>query len=90
MGQLFRLKATYSIPAGTGVQARAILIAMQTYGAYIADGGSDMFFQGEPSASWADQTFSQVQAVSSTDFEAVDIGAITSRPGFDPNSAAVP
>ncbi len=90
MGQLFRLKSSFAIPASAGVQARAILKAMQTYGAYVADGGSDMYFQGEPSAAWAGDTFSVVQAVSSTDFEAVDISAITSRPGFNPDSAAVP
>ena len=90
IGQLFRLKASYTIPPSYGVQARAILQAMKTYGLYIADGGSDMYVTGEPSAAWADATFSQVQSVNSTRFEAVDLTPIMQRAGFDPNSAAVP
>ena len=90
MGQLFRLKASYPLPAGAGPQVTAILNALKLYGMYVADGGSDLFIQGEPSAAWAGATFTQVQAVPASAFEAVDISAITSRPGFDPDSAAVP
>jgi hypothetical protein len=90
MGQLFRLKASYAIPSTFGTQSRAILQAMKTYGMYIADGGSDFYVSGEPNESWDGATFSEVQSVSSDDFEAVDLTGIASRPGFDPNSAAVP
>ena len=90
MGQLFRLKSSYAIPAAFNTQAKAILQAMKTYGMYIADGGSDWYVQGEPSADWQDQTITQVQSVSSSNFEAVDMSAITGRAGFDPNSGAVP
>jgi hypothetical protein len=90
MGQLFRLKASYQIPATFHTQSKAILQAMKTYGMYIADGGSDWYISGEPSASWDDTTFSEVQSVTGDQFEAVDITAITSRAGFDPNSGAVP
>jgi hypothetical protein len=90
MGQLFRLKASYQIPASFGTQSRAILQALKTYGMYVADNGSNWFIQGEPSASWADATFTEVQSVPGSEFEAVDITAIMSRSGFDPNSGAVP
>jgi hypothetical protein len=90
MGQAFRIKSSYAIPANFNVQSRAILQALKTYGLYIADGGSAMYIQGEPSADWADDTFSQVQSVSSDEFEAVDLSGISKRAGFDPNSAAVP
>jgi len=90
MGQLFRLKASYQIPANFNPQAKAILQAMKTYGMYIADGGSDWYVQGEPSADWLDGTFDQVQSVASSNFEAVDLTPIMSRPGFNPDSAAVP
>ncbi len=90
MGQLFRLKASYQIPASFGTQSKAILQALKTYGMYVADNGSDWYIQGEPSASWADATFTEVQSVTGDQFEAVDITAITSRSGFDPNSGAVP
>jgi hypothetical protein len=90
MGQLFRLKASYPIPAKFGTQSRAILQAMKTYGMYLADGGTDMFVSGEPNAAWADATISEVQSVSSSEFEAVDLTPIQQRKGFDTNSAAVP
>ena len=90
MGQLFRLKASYAIPAAFGVQSQAILQAMKIYGMYIADGGSDWFVSGEPSASWASATFSEVQSVTGGNFEAVDVTPITARAGFDVNSGAVP
>ena len=90
MGQLFRLKASYVIPAGDSVQSKAILQALKTYGMYIADGGSNLFVQGEPSAAWDDTIFTQLHAVQTSDFEAVDITAVTSRAGFDVDSAAVP
>ena len=90
MGQLFRLKSSFVIPANYNVQAKAILQAMKTYGMYIADGGSDMYVQGEPSAAWLDATFTQVQSVSSSNFEAVDLAPIQARAGFDVNSGRVP
>ena len=90
MGQAFRIKQSYAIPTQFNSQARAILQALKTYGMYLADGGSSMYIQGEPSAAWAEDTFSQVQSVSSSEFEAVDLSPIAARAGFDPNSAAVP
>jgi hypothetical protein len=90
MGQPFRLKASFAIPASANTQAKAILQAMKTYGMYLADGGSDLYVQGDPNASWDDATFSTVQAVDGSQFEAVDLSPIQARPGFDANSAAVP
>jgi hypothetical protein len=90
MGQAFRIKSSYVIPASFNTQSRAIVQALKRYGLYLADGGSALYIQGEPSAAWQDDTFSQVQSVSSAEFEAVDLSSITQRTGFDPNSAAVP
>ncbi len=90
MGQLFRLKASFQIPANYTTQAKAILQAMKTYGMYIADGGSDMYVTGDPSAAWQDATFSQVQSVDASSFEAVDLSPIMARAGFDPDSGRVP
>jgi hypothetical protein len=90
MGQAFRIKSSYVIPSRFNTQSRAIIQALKTYGMYLADGGSSMYIQGEPSANWQDDTFSQVQSVSSSEFEAVDLSPIAARPGFDPDSAAVP
>jgi hypothetical protein len=90
MGQAFRIKSSYTIPANFNTQSRAILQALKTYGMYIADGGSAFYIQGEPSANWQDDTFSQVQSVASDQFEAVDLTSISKRAGFDPSSATVP
>jgi hypothetical protein len=90
MGQSFRIKSSFTIPASFNTQSRAIVQALKTYGMYIADGGSALYIQGEPSASWQSDTFDQVQSVSSADFEAVDLSSISQRAGFDPNSATVP
>jgi hypothetical protein len=90
MGQAFRIKSSFAIPPNFNTQSRAILQALKTYGMYLADGGSALYIQGEPSAAWQDDTFSQVQSVSSDEFEAVDLSPISQRSGFDPNSAAVP
>jgi len=57
---------------------------------YLVDRGSDMYVQGEPSALWMSTTFSQVQSVDASNFEAVDLSPIMARPGWDANSARVP
>jgi hypothetical protein len=90
MGQLFRIKASYTIPAGFSTQSKAILGALKKYGMYLADGGTTLYIQGEPSASWSDAIFDEVQTVGTDQFEAVDLGPIMGRAGFDANSGAVP
>jgi hypothetical protein len=90
MGQLFRLKPGTVIPAGFSTQSKAILQALATYGMYLADNGSAMYVQGEPSAAWSDLVFSEVQSIGSASFEAVDLSPFTGRTGFDPASARVP
>ncbi|HTL38333.1 MAG TPA: hypothetical protein VL326_34620 [Kofleriaceae bacterium] len=89
-GQLFRLKASYQIPANYNVQSKAILTAMKEYGMYIADGGSDMYITGAASANWMDSTFSEVQSVAASNFEAVDLTPFKQRAGWSATSAAVP
>jgi len=90
MGQLFRLKSSYVIPASYSTQSKAILRALQRYGMYLADNGSALYVQGEPSAAWSDTIFGEVQSVRTGDFEAVDLSSVAARPGFDPDSARVP
>jgi hypothetical protein len=90
MGLLFRLKASHVVPGGFSTQSRAILQAMKTYGLYLADGGSPMYVQGEPSAAWDAAILDEVQSVPSSAFEAVDLSTVQARAGFDPDSARVP
>lgn len=90
MGQLFRLKSSFEIPASYSKQSKAILQAMKTYGMYIADGGSAWYVSGTPGAWDTDTILGEVQSLTGNDFEAVDIHSILEKSEFDGNSARVP
>ncbi|HEY4175724.1 MAG TPA: hypothetical protein VGM90_02770 [Kofleriaceae bacterium] len=90
MGQLFRLKASFEIPASYSKQSKAILQAMKTYGMYLADGGSAWYVSGAPGAWDTDTILDEVQSVTGDSFEAVDIHSILDKAGFDGDSARVP
>jgi hypothetical protein len=87
-GALLRLKAGFVIPSSWSTQAKAIATAMQRYGLYVADIGSDLYVQGDPSVQWSGSTISQIQSLHMSDFEFVDTGAVTGDPRFDANSFA--
>jgi hypothetical protein len=52
----------------------------------VADIGSDLYVQGDPSVHWSGSTLSQIQTLRMSNFEFVDLGAITRDPRFDTNS----
>ena len=52
MGMRVRLKSNYVIPASFGVETRALLTAMKTYGMIVADNGSNWFVSGTPDDRW--------------------------------------
>ena len=85
-GALLRLKSDFAIPATWSVQSKAVALAMQRYGVYVSDIGSDAYFTGEPSASWSATTISELQHITMSSFEFVNTGAITSNPKFNVNS----
>jgi hypothetical protein len=85
-GAILRLRADFVIPSSWNTQSKAIAKAMQTYGLYVADIGSDLYVQGEPSAKWDSNTFSQLQTLTFDKFEFVNIGAITGDPRFSSRS----
>jgi len=85
-GAILRLRADFVIPSGWNTQSKAIAKAMQTYGLYVADIGSDMYVQGEPSAKWDTNTFSQLQTLTFDRFEFVNMGAVTGDPRFSSRS----
>lgn len=87
-GALLRLKAGVTIPSSWTVQARAIATAMQRHGLYVADIGSDLYVQGDPSVQWSGSTISQIQSLRMSDFEFVDLGTVTRDPRFDGSSFA--
>jgi hypothetical protein len=87
-GALLRLKAGFTIPLSWSAQAKAIATAMQRHGLYVADIGSDLYVQGEPSAQWSSGTISQIQTLRMSDFEFVDLGQVTRDARFDAGSFA--
>lgn len=87
-GALLRLNASFVIPSTWTTQAKALATAMQRYGVYVADNGSDMYIQGEPSAQWQDNTWAQLQSIALSQFDFVSLNSITTRSGFNANSLA--
>jgi lambda repressor-like predicted transcriptional regulator len=86
MGQRFRLKASYQIPANFSPQTRVILQALKTYGMILADNGSDWYISGAPDPGWDnDSLVSELYQVKGSDFEAVDESSLM----VDPNSGVV-
>ena len=78
MGERFRLKASFAIPAAWSPETRAIAQAMKTYGTIVADNGSDMYFQGTPSTQWNMSAVLQIQLLRASDFEVVDLTPVVS------------
>lgn len=76
-GALLRLRADFVIPTSWTAQAQALARAMQRYGLYVADIGSNLYVQGEPSAQWNEATITQLQSLQMSQFEFVDISAVT-------------
>ena len=87
-GAVMRLKAGFVIPSNWSAQARALATAMQRYGLYVADIGTDMYVQGDPDSQWSSGTISQIQSLHASDFEFVDMSPVTTDSRFDANSFA--
>lgn len=71
MGARFRLKASYDI-SGFSPEAQVILRAMKTFGMFVADNGSDWYFQGTEDARWSDGLLDQLKTVPARAFQAVN------------------
>jgi hypothetical protein len=75
MGLRLRLKASFDVSRFRG-DARVILIALQRYGMFLADNGSDWFISGETNTAWDDGDLDQLKSVPGSSFEAVQAGAL--------------
>jgi hypothetical protein len=75
MGLRVRLKASYDISQYSGA-AHVILAAMQKYGMFVADNGSDWFFTGAPDVRWDDANLDTLKNVPASAFEVVKTGRI--------------
>jgi hypothetical protein len=81
MGQRFRLKASYDI-SGFSPEVQVILQAMKTYGIILADNGSRWYISGVPDERWDNEMLHEMDVVSGSDFEAVDVSSLM----IDPDS----
>jgi hypothetical protein len=80
LGQRFRLKAAVDI-ADFSATNQVILTALQTYGLFLADNGSDWFLSGAPDARWDNDDLRALQArIHGRDFEAVDSSSLMADP----------
>lgn len=83
MGLRVRLKASFDI-SGFNRTSQIILTAMKTYGMFVADNGSNWYFQGEGGSAakcWNDNELDQLKSVPGTAFEVVQTGKILRKTG---------
>ena len=71
MGARFRLRAGFALH-GFSAEARVILTAMQRYGMFVADNGSDWYVQGTTDEGWTDDLLDELKSVPASAFVAVD------------------
>ena len=74
MGMRLRLRASYEV-AGMSDEARTIAEALKTYGAIVADNGSNFFITGASDGRWDDDALSDLKDIPGDAFEVVDTGA---------------
>ena len=70
MGMRVRLKASFDM-AQFSPANRVILRALQRYGMFVADNGSNWFLSGAPDPRWSDEDLSILKIVRGSDFEVV-------------------
>lgn len=71
MGQRLRLKASFAIPARWSRQSRAVAVALQTYGALVADNGGFFSISATPDDRFPSGCFNDVQGIDIDQFEVV-------------------
>ena len=74
MGARFRLKSDFDLTPFSH-KARVILRAMQRYGMFVADNGSNWYFQGTVDDHWRNALLVELKSVPASAFEAVDESA---------------
>jgi hypothetical protein len=75
MGIRIRLKASTNL-AGLGHQARIVALALERYGALLADNGSPWFFSGAPNSHWSNDDLHTLGSLKGSDFEVVDASSL--------------
>ncbi len=75
MGTRMRLKASFDTSTFTGA-SKVIVTALQQYGMYVADNGTNWYISGETNTAWDDDDLDQLKNidVNDTNFEVLTIG----------------
>jgi hypothetical protein len=78
MGARMRLKAS-TCPgylAGAGPESKVVIQALCTYGAILADNGSDFYITGSTDSRWDDSDLNYLKGIAGTDFEFIKLPAL--------------
>lgn len=78
MGMRVRLKASFDMSQFSAAN-KVILRALQRYGMFVADNGSNWFLSGAPDMRWSDEDLSKLKIVRGSDFEVVRMGALGTK-----------
>lgn len=88
MGTWLRLKASIN-PNDYPPQTRPIIVALQTYGAIIADNGSALYMSGVPDARWDNDQLQELRTIQVSDFVVVDASSMKVANGsYESNKAS--
>jgi len=74
MGMRLRLREGYEL-GGMSPEARTIAQALKTYGAIVADNGSNFYITGASDSRWDDDALSDLKDIPGNAFEVVDTGS---------------
>ena len=79
MGEWFRLKASID-PTTFDPAVRPIIVALQKYGAIVADNGSAWYMSGVPDSRWNNDKLQTLGRIKGSDFEAVNTASLIVNP----------
>jgi hypothetical protein len=79
MGMRVRLKAGFDI-SGFSPHVQVILTALQKYGMFVADNGSNWYISGAPDSRWNDDELGELKSIAGSNFEVVKMGNVIPMP----------
>ena len=78
MGMRVRLKSSVDISAFPA-NVQVILLALKTYGMFLADNGSSFYLSGAHDMRWNDEELGAMKRLHGRDFEVVKMGPLTTQ-----------
>ena len=79
MGTWLRLRSSID-PNSFHPMVRPIVVALQTYGAIVADNGSAWYMSGVPDERWDNDLLRQLGQIKGSDFQVVDTTSLVVDP----------